>query len=119
MDERPLGVHQIKFVVDAAEGFGNGGGVGHHADCSLHSRQISPWHHCRGLVVDAALETGRTPVDELDSAFGLDCGDSCVDVLRDDISTIHEAARHVLAVAGVALGHHAGWFKHRIGNLGD
>jgi hypothetical protein len=34
-----------------------------------------------GLVVDAALEAGGAPVDELDGALGLGGGDSGVDVL--------------------------------------
>ena len=72
-----------------------------------------------GLVVDAALEARGTPVDELDGALGLDGGDGSVDVLGDDVSAVHEAARHVLAVAGIALGHHGGRFKDRVGDFGD
>mmetsp|Transcript_25987 Transcript_25987/g.41153 ORF Transcript_25987/g.41153 Transcript_25987/m.41153 type:complete len:245 (+) Transcript_25987:382-1116(+) len=60
----------------------------------------------RRLVVDSALEAGGRPVNELDGTLGLDGRDSCVDILGDDITTVHEAARHVLSVAGVTLGHH-------------
>ena len=72
MDERPLGVHQIKFVVDAAEGFGNGGGVGHHADGAHDAGKVAARDDGGRLVVDAALEAGRAPVDELDRALRLD-----------------------------------------------
>merc|ERR1719271_55753 len=48
------------------------------------------------LVVDAALEARRAPVDELDRALGLDRGDRGVDVLGDDVAAVHEAAGHVL-----------------------
>lgn len=58
------------------------------------------------LVVDTALETSGAPVDELDGALGLNGGDGSINVLGDDVTAVHEAARHVLAVAGVALGHH-------------
>merc|ERR1719376_885391 len=71
------------------------------------------------LVVDAALEASGAPVDELDGALGLDGGDSGVDVLGDNVTTVHEAAGHVLAVARVALGHHGGRLEGRVGDLGD
>ena len=71
------------------------------------------------LVVDAALEARRAPVDELDRALGLDRGDRGVDVLGHDVAAVHEAAGHVLAVARVALGHHAGRLEDRVRDLGD
>ena len=101
------------------EGLGNGGGVGDHADGALDLGEITTGHDGGGLVVDAALEAGGAPVDELDGALGLDGGNGGVDVLGDDVATVHEAARHVLAVAGVALGHHAGGLKDGVGDLGD
>ena len=110
MDEGALGVHEVELVVDAAEGLGDGGGVGHHADGALDAGQVAAGADGGGLVVDAALEARGAPVDELDGPLGLDGGDGGVDVLGDDVAAVHEAAGHVLAVAGVALGHHAvGW----------
>ena len=106
-------------MVDAAKGLGNGGGVGNHADGALDGGDITTGHVLGGLVVDAALEAGGTPVDELDGALGLDSGDGEVDVLGDDIATVHEAAGHVLAVAGVTLGHHGGGLEDGVGDLGD
>jgi hypothetical protein len=42
----------------------------------------------------------------LDGTFGLDGGDSGVDILGDDITTVHHAASHVLSVTWVTFGHH-------------
>merc|ERR1719273_2775384 len=70
--------------------------------------EVTTWDDGGGLVVDTALETSGAPVDELDGSLGLDGGDSGVDILGDDITSVHEAASHVLSVAGIALGHHGG-----------
>jgi hypothetical protein len=40
------------------------------------------------------LEACRTPVNKLDSAFGLDGGNGGLNILGDDIATIQQAARH-------------------------
>ena len=56
-------------------------------------------------TVDAALEAGGAPVDELDGPLGLDGGDGGIDVLGHDVTTVQQAAGHVLAVTGVALHH--------------
>jgi hypothetical protein len=71
------------------------------------------------LVVDTALETGRAPVDELDGTLGLDGGNSGVDVLGDDITTVHHTAGHVLTVTGVTLAHHAGGLESRVGDFSN
>merc|ERR1712006_62344 len=119
VDERTLGVHEVELVVDAGEDLSDGGGVGDHAHGALHAGEVTTRHDGRRLVVDAALEAGGAPVDELDGALGLDGGDSSVDILRDDITTVHEAARHVLAVARIALGHHGGGLEGGVGDLSD
>merc|ERR1719272_1161006 len=110
-------VHQIKLVVDAGEHFGNRRGVADHAACTHDLGQVSTGHDSWWLVVDAALEAGRGPVDKLDSALGLDGGDGRVHVLRHHITAVHHAACHVLAVAWVTLDKHAGGLKHGHGNL--
>jgi hypothetical protein len=40
------------------------------------------------------LETGGTPIHELDSPLGLDACDGSLDVLGHDITTVQEAACH-------------------------
>jgi len=119
MDESSLGVHEIEFVIDSGEDFGNGGGVGDHAASSHDLGKITSWHDSWWLIVDTTLETGRAPVNELDGSLGLDGGDSGVDILGDDITSVHEAAGHVFTVAGVALGHHGGGLEGGVGDLGN
>merc|ERR1711912_206733 len=108
VDESALGVHQVELVVHASKHLGDGGGVGDHAASTLHLGEVTTRHDSRWLVVDTTLEAGRAPVDELDGALGLDGSDGSVDILGDDVATVHHAARHVLAVARIALGHDVG-----------
>merc|ERR1719482_2064198 len=99
VDEGALGVHEVELVVHAGEDLGHGGGVGDHAAGALDLGEVTTGHHGRGLVVDTALEAGGAPVDELDGTLGLDGGDGSVHVLGDDVTAVHHAAGHVLAVA--------------------
>ena len=119
MDESSLGVHKIEFMVDSGEDFGDGGRVGDHAASSHDLGEITTGNDGRGLVVNSTLETGRAPVNELDGSLGLDGGDSGVDILGDDITSVHEAAGHVFTVAGIALGHHGCGLEGRVGDLGN
>jgi len=119
VDEGTLGVHKIELVVNTGKSLGDGSGVGHHAHGTLDAGKISTGDNGRGLVVDAALESGGAPVDELHSALGLDGGNGGVDILGDNVSAEHHAASHVLSVARVALGKHVGGLEHRVGDLRD
>jgi len=119
MDEGSLGVHKIELVIDSGEDLSDGSGVGDHADGSHDLGEISTGNDGRGLVVDSALESSGAPVDELDGSLGLDGGDGGVDILGDDISSVHEAASHVLSVSGVALGHHGGGLEGGVGDLSN
>jgi len=119
MDESSLGVHEIEFVIDSGENFSDGGRVGDHADGSHDLGEITTWNNSWWLIVDSALETGWAPVNELNGSLGLDGGDGGVDILWDDISSVHEAASHVFSVSWIALGHHGGWLEGRVGDLGD
>ena len=58
----------------------------------------------RWLVVNATLEAGGAPVDELNNSFDFDCSNCGLDVLGNDVSTVHHAASHVLSVSRIALG---------------
>jgi hypothetical protein len=71
------------------------------------------------LVVDTALEASGAPVNELDGTLGLDGGNGGVNVLWHNITTVHQAARHVLSVAWVALGHGGGRLEGTVGDFGD
>jgi hypothetical protein len=119
MDESSLGVHEIELVIDSGENFSDGSRVGDHAASSHDLGEITTGNDGRGLVVNSTLETGRAPVNELDGSLGLDGGDSGVDILGDDITSVHEAAGHVFTVAGIALGHHGCGLEGRVGDLGN
>uniref|UniRef100_S4RRR2 Uncharacterized protein n=1 Tax=Petromyzon marinus TaxID=7757 RepID=S4RRR2_PETMA len=63
------------------------------------------------------LEASGTPVHKLDRTFGFNGRDSSIDVLGHHVSSVQHAARHVFAVARVALHHLVGWLKAGIGDL--
>ena len=119
VDKGTLGVHQIKLVVESRPGLGNGGGVGQHADCTLHFGQIASRNDRRWLIVDADLEASRTPVDELDRTLGLDGCYGSIYVLGNDVSAVEHAASHVLAVAWVTLDHLVGRLKASVGDFSN
>jgi len=119
MDEGTLGVHKIELVVNSGEDLGDGGRVGDHADGAHDLGEVTTWDDSGWLVVDTALEASWAPVDELDGSLGLDGGDSGVDILGDDITSVHEAACHVLSVTWVTLGHHGGGLEGAVSDLGN
>ena len=119
MDEGSLGVHEIELVVNSGEDLSDGSGVGDHAAGSHDLGEITTWNNGWWLIVDTTLESSWAPVDELNGSLGLDGGNSGVDVLWNDITSVHEAASHVLSVSWVALGHHGGWLEGRVGDLSD
>merc|ERR1719347_398218 len=119
MNKGTLGVHKIKLVVEPCPGFGDSGGIAEHADSPLHLGKVSSRDDGGWLVVDTNFESGRAPVDELDTTFGFDGGDGSVDVLGHNISPVEEAAGHVLTVPGVTLHHGVSWLKASVRDLGN
>lgn len=53
--------------------------------------------------MDADLESGRTPVDELHRAFRFELHHGRIHVLRTHIATIHQCEGQVLALGRVTL----------------
>ena len=94
MHEGTLRVEQVELVVEAAPRARDGSRVAQHAQAARHLGQVATRDVRRRLVADTELEAGRAPIDELDSAFGLDDGNSSVDVLGYDISTVEKSASH-------------------------
>jgi len=87
--------------------------------CAVDLGKIAVRHQLRRLEADTELEASRAPVDELDSALGLERGDSGVGVLGDNITAVEQAGGHVLSVAGVALDHLIEGLKASHGHLLD
>jgi len=103
VDECTLGEHEIELLVHAAEHLADGSGVGLHAHSTRKSRHVAAGDNHGRTAVETSLETSRTPVDKLDGALVLDLVDGNAHILGHDITTIHEAASHVLALARIAL----------------
>ena len=55
MNEGPLGVHEIKLVIQPCPGLSDGRGVTQHADCTGHLGHVSTRDSRGRLVVDANL----------------------------------------------------------------
>jgi len=119
MDESSLGVHKIELMIKSGEDFSDGSGVSNHAASSHDLGKITTGDNGGGLVVDTSLETSGAPVDELDGSLGLDGGNSGIDILGDDITSVHHAAGHIFTVSWVALGHHGSWLEGGVGDLSD
>ena len=106
-------------MVKSGPGLSDGSGVAQHAHSSLHLGQVTSGYNSGGLVVDSDLEASGTPVDKLDGPLGLDGGNRCVDILGDNVSSVQQAASHVLSVSGVAFDHLVGWLEAGVGDLGN
>uniref|UniRef100_A0A2C9KER9 Tubulin alpha chain n=1 Tax=Biomphalaria glabrata TaxID=6526 RepID=A0A2C9KER9_BIOGL len=60
-----------------------------------------------------------TPVNKLDGSLGLDGGNSSIDVLGDNITSVQHTAGHVLAMTWVTFHHLIGWLKAGISDLSN
>jgi len=119
MDEGSLGVHKIELVINSGEDFSDSSRVGDHADSSHNLGQITTGDDSGRLVVDTSLETSGAPINELNGSLGLDGGNGGVDILGDDITSVHHTASHVLTMSGVTLGHHGGRFEGGVGDFSN
>ena len=50
---------------------------------------IPKWNNGEWLVVGASLESGGTRVNVLNAALGLDCGDTSINILGNNISKVN------------------------------
>lgn len=81
-------------MVEATPCTGDGGCVRQHTHAAGNLGKVASRDMRGGLVADAELETGGTPIDELDCSLCLDDGNSGVDILRDDIATVEQSTSH-------------------------
>jgi len=117
VNESSLGVHQIEFVIESGKSLCDGSGVVQHADCTLDFSQVTARNYGGRLVVDANLEASGAPIDELNGPLGFNGGDGSVDILGNNVSTIQQTTRHVLAVTRIAFHHLIGGFEARVGDI--
>ena len=71
------------------------------------------------LIVYSNFESSGAPVNKLDGLLGLDGGDGLVHILRHNVSTVEQAAGHVLAVTRITLDHLAGGLEASICDLSN
>jgi len=119
MDESSLGIHEIEFMIDSGEDFSDSSRVGDHADGSHDFSEITSWDNSWWLVIDTTFESSWAPVDELDGSLGLDGGNGGVDVLGDNVTSVHHTTGHVFTMSGVTFGHHGGGLESGVGDLSD
>ena len=126
MHKCPLGIHQVKLVIQVGPGFGYGSGIGQAAHSSMDLSKISSWDYSWWLIVDANLqkhnrlktlkvkvqgfytrylEASRAPVHKLDGFAHFDVGNGCIHVLGHHISSVQEANSHVFPSTRVTLHH--------------
>ena len=74
--------------------------------------KITTWDNSWWLIVDTNLETSWAPVNKLDGSLGLDDGNGSVNVLWNDITSVHHAASHVLTMSWITFNHHVSWFEN-------
>jgi hypothetical protein len=117
--ERTLRVHEIELVVKATPRSGDGSGVGKHAKATSSPSKIASRNECRGFIADTELETSRAPIDKLNRTLGFDGGNSSLNILGDNVSTVKQTARHVFAFLGIALHHLIARLEAREGHLCD
>ena len=119
MDEGSLTQEQVEVAAHVLPDVNDGSGVGDHEAGTLNLGKITTRDNSGRLVVDTDLETSWAPVDELDSTLSLDNGDGSVNVLGNDVTTVHHAACHVLTLTWVALNHHVGRLENRVGDFSN
>jgi hypothetical protein len=93
--------------------------VGQHAERSRDLGEISTGDERGRLVADTELETGRTPVDELDGPLGLDVDDGGVDIPGHTVSSVEQTGGHVFTLTRVTLDHLRRGLETGVGHLGD
>lgn len=67
--------------------------------------KITVRDHLWWLVADTNLEASWAPVHELDGALRLEMRNCAMNLLGNDVTTVEQAGRHILAVARIAFDH--------------
>ena len=73
---------------EAAPGRGDSSSVGQHAQTTADLGEITTRDTRSGLMADTELESGRTPIHNLNRLPSLDGSDRRLDILRNDIAAV-------------------------------
>merc|ERR1712066_779875 len=111
MHKCTLAVHEVELVINAGEYLCDGRRITDHTARAHDLGQVATRNNSRRLIIDTAFEASRAPINELNSAFGLDRSNSCIDIFGNNIATVHHTARHVLSVAWITLHEHGRWLE--------
>jgi hypothetical protein len=125
--ESTLGVHEVKLVIKARPGFGDGGSVAKHRDAAVDRGKLATRRTDGPIellvesrasdknnslsVVNTELEAGRAPFHKVEGGFGLKSASGNIAVKRNDITTVQEGHSHVFTVARVANHHLVVWLE--------
>merc|ERR1739846_109565 len=88
VNESTLSIHKIKLMIQTCPSFSNSSGVRQHANSTLHLGKVSSWNNGWWLIVDTNFETSWAPVYELDGSLGLDCCNSSINILGNNIASV-------------------------------
>ena len=73
---------------ETAPGSRDGSGVGQHAQTTANLGKVTTRDTSGGLVTDTELESSRAPIYDLNRLPGFDSGNSRLDILWYDITTV-------------------------------
>lgn len=119
MNKGSLGVHEVELGIKSLPGLGNSSSVTQHTHGSVNLGHVALRNVLRRLVADTNLETGRTPVDQLNGLLGLDRGNGSLYILVDHVSSVQQTVGHVLTLSEVALDHLVAGLEAGVGDLVD
>ena len=80
---------------------------------------LTAWYSHWRTIVDANLETSRTPLDQIECRFCLERSNCRVAVSGNDITTVEESHGHVFALGWITNHHLVGRFCALAGELID
>jgi hypothetical protein len=67
--------------------------------------KITVRDHLGWLEADTNLEASWAPVNELNGSLGLKSGNSCVDIVGYNVTTVQKAGSHIFSVTRITLHH--------------
>jgi len=115
VDESAFAVHHIKLPIESIPSLSNSSGIRttsassniqlQHSNRSIGLRLIPRIRNNGLLIINAQLESSRTPIDKLNRPARLDLRDGLVGITGDDITAVQECTGHVMGSSGVTDDH--------------